>query len=443
MAVLAGELSAHQLIDFLNPLVESDSSRCSVQFGIDIARRRDFNMDDVNATTAASNALWECLPAIQIWFKEAAAEGGVSFGNRGNLVSLQEWQRFCRKVGFASLGLSRSDMTFAFVNGFSSSEAMQEDSVRQDIYEARILEFSQSIIVIAVRARFIVVEPHGSIPKASCCDEATVDAIRQMFSRLSVPTSAHRPPNSVHEPEDTRAPSKSVFAQHFKQFMVRNFDSRDQCSLDQSSFSLPDILPCIRHIFTDISSQLQQNATGAMSPAIGFETTQFWISFCIKARAPELLHMKVVDAVSCILTADPEASQYRRSAPMTLELFSRCLIHLALRSKYLLREDAEALPRANQCGGCAVLAIAFMLITLKQAPEVLSQDTYLNILAASTAAEVNALRSSDSLNIAAANNSAANIDHLLKDPASQLQWPAADRLQLNAALEKLEASCLT
>ncbi len=438
MAVLAGLLRADQLIDNVNPLVELDVNRTIAQFGIDISPLHDQDSFDVS-NEPVSNALWERLPIIQVWFKQAASEGGVSFGNRGNLVSLQEWQSFCRKVGFASLGLSRSDLTYAFINGFSQDSS--ENSIRQDIYEAQISEFSQSIIIVAVRARFIIVEPFGAAPCASDCDEGTIDSIHQMFSRLSVSMISKGGLSLVmRESASSRLPKKSVFALHFKQLLVRTFDSRDQCSLDQLTFQLPVLMPCLTQIFTDISQQLAPESVTATTPAIGFETTQFWIKFCIQVHAVERLHLKLVDVVTCVLASDPEASHYRRSAPMTLELFSQCLLHLAQRSKFLLKEDAEALPQAMQCRGCAVLAIAFMLICLKQAPEKLSQDVYLKILAANSAVERMPFGGSDHLSIAAPKSSQEVLEKLLKQQPSKLEWPAADQRQLSIALQTMQAS---
>jgi hypothetical protein len=438
MAILAGYLSADQLTDNMNPFVELDANRINTQFGIDISSLRESYRFEVESRSA-NNALWEHLPVLQTWFKQAASEGGVSFGNRGNLVSLQEWQNFCRRVGFASLGLSRSDLTYAFVNGFSADAS--ESSVRQDVYEARISEFCQSLIVIAVRARFIVVEPYSVIPNASNCDEGTVESIRHMLSKLSVPVSGSSFSLVSTTETVTQLPKKSVFPMHFKQLLVRTFDSRDQCSLDQLTFSLPSTLLCLRQIFSDISNQIQSKSA-LPNPGFGFETTQFWIKFCLQTHASELLHLKLVDAVTCVLAADPEASQYRRSAPMTLELFSQCLLHLAQRSKFLLKDDADALPRAMQCGGCAILAVAFMLIALKQAPEVLSQDTYLKILSAKSAAELQPSSTIDSLTVVTPKSAQEVLDKLLIQEPSKLDWPAADRRELSVALQKEEASTL-
>lgn len=435
MAILAGYLSADQLIDNMNPFVELDANRINTQFGIDISSLRESHRFEVESRSA-NNALWEHLPVLQTWFKQAASEGGVSFGNRGNLVSLQEWQNFCRRVGFASLGLSRSDLTYAFVNGFSADAS--ESSVRQDVYEARISEFCQSLIVIAVRARFVVVEPHSVVPNASNCDEGTVESIRHMLSKLSVPVSGSTF-SLVSTETITQLPKKSVFPMHFKQLLVRTFDSRDQCSLDQLKFSLPSTLLCLRQLFLDISNQIQSKSAPS-NPGFGFETTQFWIRFCLQTNASELLHLKLVDAVTCVLAADPEASQYRRSANMTLELFSQCLLHLAQRSKFLLKDDADALPRAMQCGGCAILAVAFMLIALKQAPEVLSQDTYLKILSANSAAEHQPSSSIDSLTVVTPKSAQEVLDKLLIQKPQKLDWPAADRRELSVALQKEEAS---
>lgn len=438
MAVLAGYLRADQLIDNVNPLVELDVNRTNAQFGIDISPLHgQENLNVANSPT--STALWERLPIIQAWFKQAASEGGVSFGNRGNLVSLQEWQSFCRKVGFASLGLSRSDLTYAFVNGFSQGDS--ESCVRQDIYEAQISEFSQSIIIVAIRARFIVVQPLDATPSASNCDEGTIDSIQQMFSRLSVSMTGSGALSFVlRESASSRVPKKSVFAMHFKQLLVRTFDSRDQCSLDQLAFPLPDMIPCLNQIFSDISHQLVVDSVSATSSAMGFETTQFWIKFCIQVHVVERLHLTLADAVTCVLAADPEASHYRRSAPMTLQLFSQCLLHLAQRSKFLLKEDADALPRAMQCRGCAVLAIAFLLISLEQAPEILSQDVYLKILAANSAMGRLSLGGSDHLSITTPSSSQEVLDRLLKQPPSKLEWPAADQRELSVALQHMEAS---
>jgi hypothetical protein len=177
-----------------------------------------------------------------------------------------------------------------------------------------------------------------------------------------------------------------------------------------------------------------------MSPAAGFETTQFWIKFCLQSHAAEILHLKLVDAVTCVLAADPAASQYRQSQPMTLELFSQCLLHLAQRSKFLLKQDADALPRATKCSGCAVLAVAFMLISLKQAPEVLSQETYLKILAANSAAGIDRVNSNDNLTIVAPKNTQEVLDKLLKQQPSTSAWPAEDRHDIKVALQKEEAS---
>jgi hypothetical protein len=207
-------LNADQLIDYLNPLVELDANRIYAQFGIDISSVHKCHRFEVD-NQPANNALWEHLPVLQTWFKKAASEGGVSFGNRGNLVSLQEWQNFCRRAGFASLGLSRSDLTYAFVNGFSADAS--ESSVRQDVYEARISEFCQSLIVIAVRARFIVVEPYSVVPNASNCDEGTVESIRHMLSKLSVAVSGSNFSMVSTETSTTQLPKKSVFPMHFKQ----------------------------------------------------------------------------------------------------------------------------------------------------------------------------------------------------------------------------------
>jgi hypothetical protein len=437
MAVLAGFLRADQLIDFINPLVESDVSRTNAQFGIDISPSRDRHLVGTESDPR-SGALWDRLPAIRVWFKQAASEGGVSFGNRGNLVSLQEWQSFCRKIGFASLGLSRSDLTYAFVNGFSPDNS--ESSVRQDIYEARISEFSQSIILIAVRARFIVVEPCCSAPSAINCDENTLENVRRMFARLSIPVSGAGLPLISSDSESLQLPKKSVFHMHFKQYLSRTFDSRDQCSLDQLSFSLPDMLPCLGKTFNDLSCQMPPVSVSLMSPAAGFETTQFWIKFCLQSLAADVLHLKLVDAVTCVIAADPAASQYRRSQPMTLELFSQCLLHLAQRSKFLLKQDADALPRATKCSGCSILAVAFMLISLKQAPEALSTETYLKILAANASAGIDPVNSNDNLTIVAPKNTQEVLDKLLQQQPSTTAWPAEDRHDIKVALQKEEAS---
>lgn len=437
MALLAGFLRADQLIDNVNPLVELDVNRTNAQFGIDISPCHDQDHFDVG-NQPTSNALWERLPIIQAWFKHAAAEGGVSFGNRGNLVSLQEWQNFCRRIGFASLGLSRSDLTYAFVNGFSQDNS--DNGVRQDIYEARIAEFSQSIIVIALRAH-VIQPPLGTVPSASNCDEDTLVCIQQMFARLSVPVAGNGGLSlAVRESAGSQLPKRSVFATHFKQLLVRTFDTRDQCTLDEHTFSLPDILPCLAQMFSDISQQMTPDSFGDAAPAVGFESTLFWIKFCIHVHAVERLHLRLADAVTCVLAADPEASHYRRAAPMTLELFSQCLLHLAQRSKFLLREDADSLPRAMQCRGCAVLAVAFMLIALKQAPEMLSQDVYLRILAANSASERLPRGASDHLPIAAPSSTQEALDRLLKQQSSKLEWPATDQRELSVALQKMEAS---
>ena len=437
LAVLAGFLSADLLLDFFNPLVETDASRTNALFGIDISPSRE--IDSFIDTEPTSSALWERLPAIKAWFKEAASAGGVSFGNRGKLVSLTEWQNFCRKVGFASLGLSRSDMTFAFVNGFAPEYSEGGAVVRQDVYEARLSEFSQSIIVIAIRAGLIAAGPRSTLPSADNCDEDTLEAVRQMFSRLSVPVSNSGISSEVFcESASMHLPKKSMFASRFKQFLVRSFDSRDQASLDLVVHPLPDMLHCVQQLYTDICDRMSLDAVYATSPATGFETTQFWIKFCLQTHASERLHLRLVDAITCVLAADPAASQYRRSAPMTLELFSQCLLHLAQRSKFLLREDADALPRAMQCRGCAILAVAFMLISLRQAPEVLSQDIYLKILA--NTGKIDPRSSVDNPTIAAPKSTQDILDTLLQVHPPKLAWPAADRRELSVALHKEEAS---
>jgi hypothetical protein len=193
-------------------------------------------------------------------------------------------------------------------------------------------------------------------------------------------------------------------------------------------------------MFSDISQQMTPDSFGDAAPAVGFESTLFWIKFCIHVHAVERLHLRLADAVTCVLAADPEASHYRRAAPMTLELFSQCLLHLAQRSKFLLREDADSLPRAMQCRGCAVLAVAFMLIALKQAPEMLSQDVYLRILAANSASERLPRGASDHLPIAAPSSTQEALDRLLKQQSSKLEWPATDQRELSIALQKMEAS---
>jgi hypothetical protein len=234
-------------------------------------------------------------------------------------------------------------------------------------------------------------------------------------------------------------PKKSLFHMHFKQLLVRTFDSRDQCSLDQLTFALPDVLPCLQQIFADISKHMPPDSIMLASPAAGFETTLFWIKFCLQSHAAELLHLKLVDVVTCVLAADPSASHYRRSHPMTLELFSQCLLHLAQRSKYLLKKDADSLPRATKCAGCSILAVAFMLICLKQAPEMLSQESYLKILAANSVAgskPANSTPCTDNPTIIAPKSAHEVLDKLLKQQPSTLAWPADDRHDISIAFQK-------
>jgi len=330
LALLAGFLTADALIDYFNPLVETDASRTHALFGLDIAPP---DIDPLGSShQPASAALWEQLPAIKAWFSEAASAGGVSFGNRGKLVSLKEWQSFCRKVGFASLGLSRADITFAFVNGFAPeySEGGGAAAARQDVYEARLSEFAQSIIVIAARAGVIPAGPLHAQPRADNCDDGTVQALRLMFSRLSLPaaasTAAAAADGFIGDSNGALLPKKSVFAQRFKQLLVRTFDSRDQASLDLVVLPLHHTLHVVQQLFAGVSDALALEAIHASSPAAGFETTRFWIKFCAQTRCSERLRVPLVDAVTCILAADPAASQHRRRAPMTLELFAQVCV---------------------------------------------------------------------------------------------------------------------